>query len=197
MVDDGQGVPQPYVCKLVPDAAELFEGWWRLRRSEASDEVGLWGGWLGKQGGQALRLALILEHVWWSERHANSADSADSHPQTVSRNALSSAITLIDDWAAPMAKRAFGASAASLEESDMAALARWLRRKGLRKFNARKVRRSGDGPGGRLAGAKSMAEACRGLEQAGLIRHIGGRATEGPGRQREDYSVNPGLAVGA
>ena len=32
------------------------------------------------------------------------------------------------------------------EEGDTAALARWLRRRGLRAFNARDARRSGDGP---------------------------------------------------
>lgn len=110
--------------------------------------------------------------------------------------AMNAAIGLIEGWAGPMAKRAFGASAASAEEGDTAALARWLRRRGLRAFNARDARRSGDGPGGRLATTAAMTAACRGLEEAGLIRRKGGRAGDAPGRNRLDYAVNPALLEG-
>jgi hypothetical protein len=195
LVDDGEGARRPFICKLASPAAALFERWWSARRAEASDESGLWGGWLGKQGGHVLRLALILEHLWWCAPYADSAESADSPPREVSARAVGEAIALIDGWASPMAKRAFGASAATAEEADTAALGRWLRRAGLRVFNAREARRSSDGPGGRLASAAAMSAACRGLEAAGLIRYVGGRAGEGPGRRREDYAVHPLLAA--
>ena len=159
----------------------------RLRRL-ALVATGLWGGWLGKQGGHALRLALILEHLWWCV-----SDDGEGSPRTVGARAMNAAIGLIEGWAGPMAKRAFGASAASAEEGDTAALARWLRRRGLRAFNARDARRSVDGPGGRLATSAAMTAACRGLEDAALIRRTGGRAGGGSGRNRLDYAVNPAL----
>ena len=191
LVDDGENSPCPFVCKLDPDAASGFEVWWRERRREASEGSGLWAGWLGKQGGTALRLALILEHLWWSAPSANSANSANSFPQTVTSSAMNAAMHLIDRWAGPMAKRAFGASALSSEEADATALAGWIRRKGLSEFNARGVRRSPDGPGGRLVAPSAMATACGHLEEAGLIRRTGGRTGEHKGRTRHDYTVNP------
>ncbi|SJM47498.1 hypothetical protein FM111_00960 [Brevundimonas diminuta 3F5N] len=177
----------PLVCPLDTDAAIAFESWWRDRRSEASETTGLWGGWLGKQGGHALRMALILEHLWWC-----AAGDMDA-PQSVGFEAMNAAIGLIDGWAGPMAKRAFGASAISLEEADATTLARWLRRSCLPVFNSREARRSGDGPGGRLSKPAAMNAACKQLEQAGLIRAIGGRASETAGRQRNDYAVSPTL----
>jgi hypothetical protein len=191
LVDDGENSLRPFVCKLDPDAASEFEVWWRERRREASESSGLWAGWLGKQGGTALRLALILEHLWWSAPSANSANSANSFPHTVTLSAMNAAMHLIDRWAGPMAKRAFGAAAASPAEADAAALATWIRRRGLNTFNTRAARRSADGPGGRLVAPTAMSAACELLEEAGLIRRSGGRAGDTPGRARNDYSVNP------
>ena len=179
----------PLVCPLEDAAAQAFEAWWRERRAEASDATGLWGGWIGKQGGQALRIALILEHLWWC------SCSVAPYPQTVSVRAMQAATALIDEWAGPMAKRAFGASAISAEEADATALARWIRRSGLQSFNAREIRRSSDGPGGRLSQTSAMNAACTVLEQAGLIRKVGGRLGESSGRQRNDYAVNPFLST--
>lgn len=192
LVDDGEENRRPFVCNLEAAAASVFERWWCERRNDASEATGLWGGWLGKQGGHALRLALILEHMWWCV-----SDDGEGFPRMVGVRAMNAAIGLIEGWAGPMAKRAFGASAASAEEGDAAALARWLRRRGLRAFNAREARRSGDGPGGRLAVSGAMTAACRGLEEAGLIRRSGGRAGDAPGRNRQDYAVNPVLIEGA
>lgn len=191
LVDDGEGTGRPFICNLEADAAAVFMGWWRGKEAEAHESTGLWGEWLGKQKGGAARLALILEHLWWCV-----SDDGEGFPRTVGARAMNAAIGLIEGWAGPMAKRAFGASAASAEESDTAALARWLRRQRISAFNAKDARRSADGPGGRLANAAAMAAACRGLEDAGLIRRTGGRAGDGPGRTRLDYAVNPALAKG-
>jgi hypothetical protein len=189
-VDDGQGPPRPFICKLSTDAAPMFEGWWRDRRTAATAASGLWGGWLGKQGGQVLRLALVLEHLWWCVP-ANSANSAGGSPFEISVDALRAAIELTDSWAGPMARRAFGWAAASPEEADAASLARWIARHGQREFNARTVRRTAGGPGGRLSNAQHMKAACGALTDAGLLRPIGARADGKAGRARDDYAVNP------
>lgn len=186
--DDGGAPDVPQACPLAGEAAQIFEVWWRGRKHESLEATGLWGGWLGKQSGQALRLALILEHLWWSASRPNA-----DFPRIISADAMEAAITLIDDWAAPMAKRAFGASAISPEEADAMMLARWLRRRALPVFNAREARRSADGPGGRLVKPAAMTAACEVLESGGLIRSVGGRAGETAGRKRQDYAVNPAL----
>lgn len=186
--DDGGAPDVPLACPLAAEAAPVFEVWWRGRKQEALEATGLWGGWLGKQSGQALRLALILEHLWWSASGLNT-----DFPLVISSEAMRAAITLIDDWAAPMAKRAFGVSAISAQEADATMLALWLRRRALPVFNTREARRSADGPGGRLVKPAAMAAACEVLERGGLIRSVGGRSGETAGRKRQDYAVNPAL----
>ena len=142
-------------------------------------------------GGFILRLALALEHLRWCATPF--ANSANSFPTLVSLDALQSAIRLIDDWAVPMARRAFGTAGISHEEADAAALARWLKRNGCRKFNSRQLRRQSNGPSGRLAKTTHMDASCKRLEDAGLIRHAPSRAGDKPGRTRLDYDVNPKL----
>jgi hypothetical protein len=194
LVEDGQADPRPFVCGLAPEAAATFERWWGERRTEATHHAGVYGTWLGKAGGLALRLALVLEHLrWCAHCSANSADSANSPPEQVSLYALQSATRLIDDWATPMARRAFGTAAISHEEADAAALARWLKRNRCQRFNSRDLRRSSGGPSGRLSKAQHMATACQRLKEAGLIRLVGGRAGEMRGRERLDFEVNPAL----
>jgi hypothetical protein len=197
MVEDGETGHRPLVCNLEPTAARHFEIWWGKWRAAANHHTGLFGGWLGKAGGLALRLALVLEHLHWSAPPstdiANSANSVDSFPRRISMDTLKSAIRLIDDWAIPMARRAFGIAAISDKEIDAAALAGWLKRNGCRQFNSRNLRRSSEGPSGRLSKAENMAAACELLEQAGLIRFIGVRADGKPGRAKRDYEVNPAL----
>jgi hypothetical protein len=187
LINDGNSTPSPYTCRLCDEAALYFECWWRNRRNEAMTTQGLWGQWLGKQGGQALRLALVLEHLWWSYS-ADSANSADSFPEQISSAALKAATELIDQWSAPMARRVFGSAAASAVERDAAALANWLRRENLSKFNAREAERNGKGCP--ISNNAAMKAACDELVQAGIIRQIGERAGGTPGRKRRDFEVN-------
>lgn len=192
LVDDGSSPPKPYTCFLTPQAAAHFETWWRERRHEAMAALGLWGQWLGKQGGMALRFALVIEHLWWSSP-ADSVISAESAPQEISETAIAAATDLIDTWSAPMARRVFGAAAVSPNERNAAVLARWLRQQKLATFNARSARR--EGRGCPITDAAAMSTACEVLMKAGIIRYLGGREGGAKGRQRLDYEVNP-LLVG-
>lgn len=196
LADDGLGDPRPIVCSLTPDAAIIFEGWWGRGRAAATHHAGCFGAWLGKAGGLALRLALVLEYLrWCAQSAANSAISANGFPKEVGLDALQSAIQLVDEWAIPMARRAFGTAAISHDEADATALALWLKRNRCNQFNARDIRRSSGGPTGRLTKPHHMAAACKKLEEAGLIRFVGTRADSKPGRASLDYEVNPALLV--
>lgn len=194
LVEDGNTDLRPLVCGLTTEATTIFEPWWAERLTEAKHHTGVFGAWLGKAGGLALRLALVLEHLrWCATPSANRSNSANSFPEQVNLDAIQSAIRLIDDWATAMARRAFGTAAISLEEADAAALARWLKRNRCERFNSRDIRRASGGPTGRLAKAENMAAACKRLVEAGLIRFSGTRAGGKPGRTKLDYKVNPAL----
>jgi hypothetical protein len=197
IVGDCQSQPQAFICDITSDTASTFEHWCRERRKDANLHFGLFGTWLGKTGGLALRIALVLEHLrWCATPSANSANSANSFPTQVGLDALLSAIRLVDDWATPMARRAFGTASISHEEADAASLARWLERNQIHRFNSRELRRSSGGPSGRLSKAKQMEDACNRLEEAGIIRFAGTRGDGKPGRTRRDYEVNPALLAG-
>ncbi|HEY5107328.1 MAG TPA: DUF3987 domain-containing protein [Caulobacteraceae bacterium] len=183
---------RPLKCELSAGAADHFEPWWSATRTRAQAESGFMGEWLGKAGGLVLRLALILELLWWAWSEP-ADDPLDSPPCILSLTAVRGAIGLIDDWAEPMARRVAGSAAASQAESEAVILARWLQRLGKGTFNARDARRSPKGPGGRLNQPAPMSAACDVLATAGLVRalSLGKR-----GRPASDFEVNPLLLKG-
>ena len=125
--------PRPFICPLEDGAAALFDQW---RHDHAAIEVsGALASAFGKAPGHLLRLALVLEHLWWS------GSAGYAPPSRIGRHALSAAAALIEDYFKPMAIRVFGDAA--LPEADRLAttLARWLLRERPKVVNARDLRR--------------------------------------------------------
>ena len=176
---------------LSATAQASFRDWWDTKKREAADHDGLWAEWLQKQGGNALRLSLCLEMLKWS-----TSDQA-ALPQEIATQTLEDALTLIDDWAIPMAQRTLDLMYRSQGDQHAAALAKHLRREKLTKFNARLFWRGKYGPAGVLRDPKAMEDACRALTDAGLIRHVGLRNHPRKGREATDYEVNPALLEAA
>lgn len=180
---------RPSSCPVEPTALLHLEAWVGSKRDAASNNEGIWGEWLGKQGGIALRIALTLEHLWW----AAEAPLSQQSPEQISEAALKAAAEFIDLYSAPMAMRTFDMAARPAGEKAAAKLARLLKNAGVAQFNARDVRRNTLGPVGELAKVSTMKDACEVLEAAHLIRHIGERAGETKGRRPLTYEVNPRL----
>lgn len=173
---------------LCPDAQSVFRGWWDTKKREIADHEGLWAEWMQKQGGNALRIALALEMLKWS------ASDATDLPETIATRTLQDALTLIDDWAIPMAQRTLEVMYRSTSDQWAVALAKHLRRHKLGTFNARRLRRGEcGGPAGVLADPDAMDQACRALMGAGLIRYVGVRNHFTKGRAPMDYEANPVL----
>lgn len=177
------------VCTLSAAARSLVEPWVGSKRRAASEHDGIWGEWLGKQGGVAMRLALIFEHLWW----AAEAPLQAPPPAEISEDAYRAATAFIDDYAAPMAERALSMATRPKEEKAGARLAKLLQQAGVHAFNARDVRRGALGQAGELADAATMKLACETLETVGIIRHVGVRAGDRAGRAPANYEVNPRL----
>jgi DNA adenine methylase len=168
-------------------ALASFRDWWDAKKREAAEYDGLWAEWLQKQGGNALRLSLCLEMLKWSTTEQAAL------PQEIATGTLQDALTLIDDWAIPMAQRTLDLMYRSGADQHAATLAKHLRREKLTKFNARLFWRGKYGPAGALRDPKAMGDACRVLTDAGLIRHVGVRNHSRKGREATDYEVNPVL----
>lgn len=181
---------RPVAVPVARHATPRFEAWAALKNSESrADDEGVWGQWLGKQGGVALRLALILEHLWW----AANPDLGQEGPKIVSQTALTAATKFIDRYAGPMTVVALNNAVRPASEQDARTLLALLRRRPVEQFNARLVGRGSNGPAGRLAAPAVMASACDVLEAAHLISFVGVRAGEHKGRKTSDYEVNPAV----
>jgi hypothetical protein len=178
---DAHGNPEPIVIRLGRDAEDMLEEFSREMLSRAEDASGAFAGALGKVRGQALRLATILEFLWWSVQ-------GGAEPEQVTRQSMIAACGLLDGYFVPMAERVYGDAAIPMPERLAMALARHLKRAKVREFNARMLRRE---IGGALRDAAAMETACTALVEAGLIREKFSRSGVTPGRAARNYEVNP------
>lgn len=129
-----------------------------------------------------MRVACILEHLWWCTR-------PDGRPPlAISPEATAAACDLMRAYFLPMARRVFGDAGAPVVERHAVRLAREIKKIGPPSFNARDMRYK---IGGDLRPADAMAAAIRELEEAGLVRLSD--QPKGRGRPAKLYDVNPKL----
>lgn len=176
------------VLPLAPAAGDAFWEWLESLGALEPTAAGLFLSWLGKLRGYTVRLALVLEYLWWSGDRPS-----EPEPREVSLKVVLAAIGFLDAYAVPMARRVFGDAALPTAERDAVALARWLLGQSPipERVNARQLRHAGALPTrepGRYEAA--LAE----LAEAGWVREAPVRAGDRPGRRRKDWAVNPALA---
>lgn len=177
------GAKHPIPLLLEDDAARYFHEW-RLDHYTRTIEIGgLLGGHFGKYPGVMLRIALVLEHLWWS----SVSDSAA--PASVSLTAVQEAGRLMDEYFRPMAECVYGDAATPEIERLETILARWILETKPKTINARVLRRKHRLPG--LRDAKKVNSTLDALVEANWLEAAPDRAGDSPGRQRSDYKVNP------
>jgi hypothetical protein len=176
---------------LVPIFVPLAQSAWpRLvafanemqRRKDLS--AGLLRSSYGKTRGVALRLGLILEHLWWCGRNG-----IDPPPTEISDAALERACMWVRDYAIPMAERTFVDAAASQADRNVVTLAGWIVEKQPVEVHVRTMQREVRLPG--LTEAAAIHAACRVLVDARWL--LPGSTAHGKDRNRAVYPVNPDL----
>jgi hypothetical protein len=179
--------PSPIMVPLEPLAVPILEKFGREMQLQQCWASGLLRSAYGKARGQALRLSLVLEYLWWC-----AADGMAPPPTQISQAATVAAIGLVGEYFMPMAERVYGDAALPEEERLAATLARWLasRRPLPAVINAREVRRL-KLPG--LREAEKVMVAIKGLIDADWLMPAPTRAGGSSGRQRADFAVNPRL----
>ncbi len=181
MVDEQEHI-RPIILPFAEDAAATLHEW-RVEHHEL-DAVGMFGSSMAKMPGYVVRLALVLEFLWWS------VDSGPE-PTTITRKAVAAAAHLVEDYFKPMAERVYGDASLPEKERMATALARWIVQQPAMSFNARDTRRSG-----KLAGIRESNQMNMALEElieAGWIRAAPTRKGGGAGQQKSDFEVNPRL----
>ena len=184
MVDDDQGRPCPLNVRLSDEAADLFQEWRLANFNDETDASGMYLSHVGKLPGLALRLALILEYLKWSEIE-------QPEPETIGTEAVGYAAHLVDEYFKPMALRVYGDAALPEAEHHAATIVRRIIKHELAVVNARVIRREWRMPG--LTAAEKVAAALEVLIDADILRPVPSRQGDTPGRGTSDFEVNPRL----
>ncbi len=119
--DDGR--LRPVMVPVAADALHELEHFGREMQAAQAEAAGLMRSAFGKARGTALRLALVLELLWWCGR-----DDMSSPPITISRRAFVAAAYLVADYLMPMGERVYGDAAMPQVERNGCTLARWIYR---------------------------------------------------------------------
>lgn len=178
--------PAPVLMPFTRAAQDVLAEWQDHVAAMEDSAAGLFLSWVGKLRGYAVRLSLIFALLEWS------CDGRGDPPGEIGETDILRALTFLSDYAVPMARRCFGEAVLPEAERDARRLARWLARQQPipETVNARALRRMKDSPG--IASAVRITAALRELAELGIVRAAPGR-DGGPGRQREDWAVNPAL----
>ena len=182
MTTNEYGDLTPAVIPLTPEAADIFEAWRGEHFDEAEAASGMLAGYYGKVPGIMLRLALVLEHLWWSRSDGDA-------PQSVSREAIVASAALVNGYFGPMAERTYGDAALPIKERNAATIARWIIKEQPSGLNIRSLYRDVRLPG--LREPEPTKEAVWLLEEYGFVRSSPSRDSDQPGRNKDDYIINP------
>jgi hypothetical protein len=128
--------PEPIRVAAESDGRALLEKFGREMQRAQKDAGGLMRSAYGKARGQALRLSLGLEFLWWC-----GLDGAASPPTTISVRALTAATTLMSEYFMKMAEAVYGDAAVLPLERNAATLARWIFRSGATEIYVRDMQR--------------------------------------------------------
>jgi Protein of unknown function (DUF3987) len=177
--------PQPIMIPLIDAARHMIEEFGREMQERQSSAGGLLRSAIGKARGQALRLALVLEMLWWC------ADNGMAPPPVViSARAFAAAAHMVGDYWVPMAERVYGDAAAARDGRNAATLARWIIRERPDEVHVRHVQREVRLPG--LQTADQIHAAAGVLVESDWLRPPMPGIEFGQ-RGRVAYAVNPRL----
>ncbi len=175
---------RPVMVPLAEPAQDRMVAFGQDMQGRQEEAGGLMRSALGKARGTALRLALVLEYLWWSAR-----SGFEAPPGVISERAFLAAAHLVADYFMPMAERVYGDAAARPADRNAATLARWIMRTRPKEVHVRHLQREVRLPG--LGDAETIHAACRVLVEAGWL--IPPETQGAAGRPRAAYRVNPNV----
>jgi hypothetical protein len=177
--------PAPILVPLAAEARAMIETFGGEMQQRQAKTGGLLCSALGKARGQALRLALVLELLWWC-----SEDGMAPPPVQISPRAFAAAALLTADYFLPMAERVYGDAAASERERGAATLAHWILAERPVELHVRHLQRAVRLPG--LRTADQIRAAANALIEADWLRPPAPGSEFGQ-RGRIAYPVSPRL----
>jgi hypothetical protein len=183
----GSDETQPIYVPLTESGRSHLEAFGQEMQALQNCAGGLMRSAFGKARGLALRLALVLEFLWWA-----GCEGMEPPPDVISDRAFLAAAQLVADYFMPMAERVYGDAAATATDRNAATLARWIAKERAREVHVRQLQREV-----RLHGLKTaddIHEAAKVLIEAEWLGEPEARAGK---RARMAYPVNPAVWEGS
>jgi Protein of unknown function (DUF3987)/Primase C terminal 2 (PriCT-2) len=180
--------PMPVMVALTDAAVAMIEDFGAEMQRCQSKAGGLMRSALGKARGQALRLALVFEYLWWCAE-----DGMAPPPDAISERAMAAAATLVADYYVPMAERVYGDAAATDRERNATTMARWICAEHPAEVHVRHLQRDVRLPG--LRSASDIRAAAEVLVDADWLAHPA-PGTDFGTRGRIAYPTNPRIWEG-
>jgi hypothetical protein len=177
---------KPQELPLTKEGGDLLFEFQNQMWKEVEFTSGHMAGIIAKAPGTLLRLALVLELLWWS------AQPTRVEPTVISMNAIQAAKTLLEDYFIPMAKRVMGDAALPDSIRRSITLAKYILEHKPEIINARELNRKSGLPGFRSK-AEVAHSAIKELEEAGWLLPAPFRQGDTSGRPRDDWKINPRL----
>ena len=186
MMENDRGERRPSYVSLDPSAVRLMEAFGREMQGRENDAHGLLCSTLGKARGQALRLALVLQYLWWCP------EDGAPEPTEIGADAMAAAADFMRSYFLPMAARVLGDASVPAEERNARTLAEWIMRTRPAVVSVSAIRDAARLPG--LRESEPVKQAVRFLADAGWLDRV--EDTGPAGRPRSDWTVNPRLWTG-
>ena len=162
------------------EAQQLFNTWYLAHLNKSQQEESILKYFLGKGQGYVLRLALLLELLWW-------ADSEYPEPTEVSFEAIQAAIELYDTYLTPMCERVYNMYYSPSQNIEARALAKWIIENKPQSFILRDVYNNGNVAN--LRRKEQAEKAANKLIALGWLTCKSSREGNTKGRSRKTYCV--------
>lgn len=170
-------------CLLLSiEAQQIFNTWYLAHLNKSQQEESILQHFLGKGQGYVLRLALLLELLWW-------ASSENDEPTRVSLEAVQAAIELYDSYLTPMCERVYNMYYSPTKNLEARALAKWIIEHKPSSFVLREI--YNDGNIANLRRKEQAQKAADRLVSLGWLHFTSTRNGTTAGRRRTTYYVNP------
>ena len=182
---DGPDMPcRPVIVRLDEIARVDLENFGREMQARQEAAGGLMRSAFAKARGLAVRIALVLEYLWWCGQAGTAGP-----PSKIGRAAFLSGCGFVAGYLMPMAERAYGDAATRREDRDAATLARWIVRTKAAEVHVRTLQREVRLPG--LDTAETIHAVAAVLQDAGWLLPPAAGGDHQRGRRRAAYPVNP------
>jgi hypothetical protein len=177
--------PTPLVVPLDDAARGRLVRFGKLMQEQKETTAGLMRSAIGKARGLVLRLALVLEYLWWCGEEGYTAP-----PDMIREDAMCAAARFVSEYVLPMAERTYSDAASTETDSNTMRLAHWIKKERPDFIHVRDMQRNVRLSG--LRDAKAIHAACAALIEAGWLgRPTGGTAYQQRGTKA--YPISPRL----